>query len=258
MLGLVLAARLAPVKARPDAARPPRADRAARTRRGRRPRAAAAPRPLAAARPARAADPVHRELPAGLDRAGDLRRLPRRGLSLTYYARRRLGSRRWRNAHRLIPVAWALAAVHVIGAGTDVVSLGWRWCSRSRSPPWSSCSRSAGGSAERRVGAAARAAAAAGRGDASARRASPRRRAGVVSVSVRGERCERQRRLGRGEFERRARKSEGCAMFVAIIPTNIAHPRHRQPNPPPTRPQLTFASPTANDSSRVRARAGRE
>ena len=38
------------------------------------------------------------------------------GLSLSYYARRRLGSRRWRTAHRLIPVAWALAAVHVISA----------------------------------------------------------------------------------------------------------------------------------------------
>jgi methionine sulfoxide reductase heme-binding subunit len=45
------------------------------------------------------------------------------GLSLTYYARRRLGHRRWRAAHRLIPIAWALAAAHVIGAGTDVVSL---------------------------------------------------------------------------------------------------------------------------------------
>ena len=45
------------------------------------------------------------------------------GLSLTYYARRRLGARRWRTAHRFIPVAWALAAAHVIGAGTDVVSL---------------------------------------------------------------------------------------------------------------------------------------
>ncbi|MEO8686948.1 MAG: ferric reductase [Solirubrobacteraceae bacterium] len=45
------------------------------------------------------------------------------GLSLSYYARRRLGSRRWRSAHRLIPVVWALAVAHVIGAGTDVVSL---------------------------------------------------------------------------------------------------------------------------------------
>lgn len=45
------------------------------------------------------------------------------GLSLTYYARRRLGHRRWRTAHRFIPIAWALAAAHVIGAGTDAVSL---------------------------------------------------------------------------------------------------------------------------------------
>ena len=45
------------------------------------------------------------------------------GLSLTYYARRRLGARRWRAAHRLIPVAWAMAAVHVIGAGSDAGSL---------------------------------------------------------------------------------------------------------------------------------------
>ena len=45
------------------------------------------------------------------------------GLSLTYYARRRLGVRRWRAAHRLIPAAWALSAVHAIGAGTDAGSL---------------------------------------------------------------------------------------------------------------------------------------
>ena len=44
-------------------------------------------------------------------------------LSLTYYARRRLGTRRWRAAHRFIPIAWALAALHVIGGGTDAVSL---------------------------------------------------------------------------------------------------------------------------------------
>ena len=45
------------------------------------------------------------------------------GLSLTYYARGRIGARRWRLAHRFIPIAWALAAVHVAGAGTDAVSL---------------------------------------------------------------------------------------------------------------------------------------
>jgi sulfoxide reductase heme-binding subunit YedZ len=45
------------------------------------------------------------------------------GLSLTYYARRRLGARRWRAAHRLIPVAWGMAVVHVIGSGSDAGSL---------------------------------------------------------------------------------------------------------------------------------------
>jgi sulfoxide reductase heme-binding subunit YedZ len=45
------------------------------------------------------------------------------GLSLTYYARRRLGAARWRRAHRLIPIAWALAAGHVLTAGTDAGSL---------------------------------------------------------------------------------------------------------------------------------------
>jgi methionine sulfoxide reductase heme-binding subunit len=40
-------------------------------------------------------------------------------LALTYYARRRIGPRRWRNAHRLIPIAWALATAHVLGSGTD-------------------------------------------------------------------------------------------------------------------------------------------
>jgi methionine sulfoxide reductase heme-binding subunit len=45
------------------------------------------------------------------------------GLSLTYYARQRIGARRWRAAHRLIPIAWAMAVVHVIGAGSDAGSL---------------------------------------------------------------------------------------------------------------------------------------
>jgi sulfoxide reductase heme-binding subunit YedZ len=45
------------------------------------------------------------------------------GLSLTYYARRRLGARRWRAAHRLIPIAWAMSVGHVIGAGSDAGSL---------------------------------------------------------------------------------------------------------------------------------------
>ncbi len=44
-------------------------------------------------------------------------------LALTFYVRARLGVRRWRTAHRLIPVAWAMAAIHVIGAGSDAGSL---------------------------------------------------------------------------------------------------------------------------------------
>ena len=44
-------------------------------------------------------------------------------LSLSYYARKRIGARRWRNAHRFIPIAWVLGAVHVVGAGTDIGDL---------------------------------------------------------------------------------------------------------------------------------------
>jgi methionine sulfoxide reductase heme-binding subunit len=73
------------------------------------------------------------------------------GLSLTFYARKRLGTRRWRQSHRFIPIAWALAAVHVVGAGTDgrsrwllvplavtvgliVVMLAVRWSRGRRAP----------------------------------------------------------------------------------------------------------------------------
>jgi methionine sulfoxide reductase heme-binding subunit len=44
-------------------------------------------------------------------------------LSLSYYARKRIGARRWRSAHRFIPIAWVLGAVHVVGAGTDIGEL---------------------------------------------------------------------------------------------------------------------------------------
>ena len=121
ILGLAMATRLVDRARRP---RPARADRAAGARRGRRPRAAAAPGQLAAAEALRgrwSRSPTgYRPLWTGL---GILAAYGAVGLSLTYYARRRLGQRRWRNAHRFIPIAWALAAAHVIGAGTDVVSL---------------------------------------------------------------------------------------------------------------------------------------
>ncbi len=40
-------------------------------------------------------------------------------LGLTYYARRRIGTRRWRKAHRLMPLVYVMGAVHALGAGSD-------------------------------------------------------------------------------------------------------------------------------------------
>jgi sulfoxide reductase heme-binding subunit YedZ len=40
-------------------------------------------------------------------------------LGLTFYVRRRLGTRRWRTAHRLTPLVYVLAVAHTLGAGTD-------------------------------------------------------------------------------------------------------------------------------------------
>ncbi len=40
-------------------------------------------------------------------------------LGLSFYARRRIGARLWRKAHRLTVVVYVLAVVHALGAGTD-------------------------------------------------------------------------------------------------------------------------------------------
>jgi sulfoxide reductase heme-binding subunit YedZ len=40
-------------------------------------------------------------------------------LGLSFYARRRIGQARWRSLHRFTIVAWALAVVHTLTAGTD-------------------------------------------------------------------------------------------------------------------------------------------
>lgn len=51
-------------------------------------------------------------------------------LGLSYYARGRIGVRRWRRLHRLTAVAWLLSIAHALGMGTDagtawfVVALG--------------------------------------------------------------------------------------------------------------------------------------
>lgn len=41
------------------------------------------------------------------------------GLGLTFYLRRRIGTRRWRYAHRFIVLVYVLGVAHVLGAGSD-------------------------------------------------------------------------------------------------------------------------------------------
>lgn len=45
-------------------------------------------------------------------------------LGLSFYARRRLGARRWRSIHRATSAVWAMGVIHALGAGTDASS---RW-----------------------------------------------------------------------------------------------------------------------------------
>lgn len=44
-------------------------------------------------------------------------------LGPTFYLRRRIGARRWRQLHRAIAIVYVLAAAHSLGAGTDGASL---------------------------------------------------------------------------------------------------------------------------------------
>jgi sulfoxide reductase heme-binding subunit YedZ len=44
-------------------------------------------------------------------------------LGLSYYARRRIGSARWRALHRLTALAWLAGLVHSLGEGTDAGQL---------------------------------------------------------------------------------------------------------------------------------------
>jgi methionine sulfoxide reductase heme-binding subunit len=47
-------------------------------------------------------------------------------LGPTYYLRRRIGARRWRQIHRATVVVFALAVAHSLGSGTDGASLWFR------------------------------------------------------------------------------------------------------------------------------------
>jgi sulfoxide reductase heme-binding subunit YedZ len=40
-------------------------------------------------------------------------------LGLTFYVRRRIGTRRWRNLHRLTPLVYVLGVIHTVGSGSD-------------------------------------------------------------------------------------------------------------------------------------------
>ena len=68
-------------------------------------------------------------------------------LGLSFYARRRIGARLWRRAHRATVLVYVLGVVHAVGAGTDASTPG---CAPSCSSPAcpsssSSCIASAGG-----------------------------------------------------------------------------------------------------------------
>jgi methionine sulfoxide reductase heme-binding subunit len=40
-------------------------------------------------------------------------------LGLSFYARRRIGAKRWRNLHRATPLVYVVGLVHTLGAGSD-------------------------------------------------------------------------------------------------------------------------------------------
>ncbi len=56
-------------------------------------------------------------------------------LGLSFYARRRIGARLWRRAHRLTVVVYALAVAHTLGAGTDASTPWLRWWLILTAPP---------------------------------------------------------------------------------------------------------------------------
>lgn len=47
-------------------------------------------------------------------------------LGLSFYARKRLGAKRWRSAHRLAVLAYVLSVAHTLGVGTDASTVWMR------------------------------------------------------------------------------------------------------------------------------------
>jgi methionine sulfoxide reductase heme-binding subunit len=56
-------------------------------------------------------------------------------LGLSFYARRRIGARLWRKAHRFTVAVYALAMAHTLGAGTDASTPWLRWWLLLTAPP---------------------------------------------------------------------------------------------------------------------------
>ncbi|MGN6664735.1 MAG: ferric reductase-like transmembrane domain-containing protein [Solirubrobacterales bacterium] len=56
-------------------------------------------------------------------------------LGLSYYARRRIGARLWRKAHRATVVVYLLGLAHAIGTGSDASTPAFRWWVVLTTPP---------------------------------------------------------------------------------------------------------------------------
>jgi sulfoxide reductase heme-binding subunit YedZ len=56
-------------------------------------------------------------------------------LGLSFYARKRIGARLWRKAHRATVLVWALGVIHALGAGTDAGSVWLRAIVLAPLPP---------------------------------------------------------------------------------------------------------------------------
>lgn len=56
-------------------------------------------------------------------------------LGLSYYARKRIGAKLWRKAHRATVVVYALGLVHAFGAGSDASAPWFRWWVILTTPP---------------------------------------------------------------------------------------------------------------------------
>jgi len=48
-------------------------------------------------------------------------------LGLSFYARKRIGPRLWRKAHRATVIVYVLGLAHAVGAGTDASAVWFRW-----------------------------------------------------------------------------------------------------------------------------------